>query len=432
VLRTRQKIGKYRIQNRIGKGGFAEVYCAFDTVEGIPVALKIPHAHLVTKDMLNNFRNEVKLTAQLDHPNILPIKNAGFVEEHFVIVSPLGERTLDDRLRQRMSLKTALCFVEQTLEALAYAHGKKIIHCDVKPDNLLLFPENRLRLADFGIARIAQRTIKASGSGTVGYIAPEQAMGRPSPRSDVFSTGLLIYRMLSGTLPEWPYSWPPVGYERVKKSLHPDLIGLIKRAMEVDQHKRYDDAIQMLSAFKRMRSRVLAHASVKRRLRANGKDTIRRDWKTVRLKQFQRDFGRDLGTTTECERCQLPVSEPMQACPWCGLSRDVHRSATRFPVSCPRCQRGLKLDWRFCPWCYGPSVGPATSREYSDVHYTGRCRNSACKRRLLMPFMRYCPWCRRRVQNGWDLAGTEERCGKCGWGVAHDYWKHCPWCTSDL
>src|SRR5688572_26896533 len=120
--------------------------------------------------MLEVFKKEVRVTAQLDHPNILAIKNASFVDDLFVIASPLAERTLDDRMQRRMSLKTAFEFVEQLLEALAYAHTRKIIHCDVKPENLLLFPDNRLRLADFGIAKVAMRTIKGSGSGTVGYL----------------------------------------------------------------------------------------------------------------------------------------------------------------------------------------------------------------------------------------------------------------------
>jgi serine/threonine protein kinase len=91
--------------------------------------------------------------------------------------------------------------------AIAYAHAhNRVIHCDVKPDNFILFPDNVLKLADFGIAKVAYQTLRASGSGTVGYVAPEQAMGKPSFRSDVFSLGLILYRMFSGVLPEWPYA----------------------------------------------------------------------------------------------------------------------------------------------------------------------------------------------------------------------------------
>ena len=100
------------------------------------------------------------------------------------------------------ALDLAVKLADQMLEAVAWAHAHRIIHCDVKPDNFILFTDNRIRLADFGIAKVAMKTIRASGSGTVGYVAPEQAVGKPSFRSDVFSLGLILYRMLSGKLPE--------------------------------------------------------------------------------------------------------------------------------------------------------------------------------------------------------------------------------------
>src|SRR5690606_16309985 len=135
--------------------------------------------------------------ARLDHPNILPIKNAEFIDDNFVVAFALGTGTLADRLSRRISPETALSYTDQILESLAYAHSQNIIHCDVKPENIILFPNHRSRLTDFGIAKVAMRRIKASGSGTVGYIAPEQAMGKPSFRSDVFSAGLILVRMFA-------------------------------------------------------------------------------------------------------------------------------------------------------------------------------------------------------------------------------------------
>ena len=101
-------------------------------------------------------------------------------------------------MQRRLSIRTALDLGEQLLRAIAFAHENRVIHCDVKPDNLLLFDRGRLRLTDFGISKIAHRTISASGAGTVGYMAPEQAMGRPSARSDVFAAGLVLWQMFSG------------------------------------------------------------------------------------------------------------------------------------------------------------------------------------------------------------------------------------------
>ena len=146
-----------------------------------------------------------------------------------MIAFPLGEQSLDDRLAKRMSLRTALDLGEQLLRAIAFAHENRVIHCDVKPDNLLLFPNNRLRLTDFGISKIAHRTISASGAGTVGYMAPEQAMGRPSARSDVFAAGIVLWQMFSGYLPEWPFDWPPPAYERMKRRVHPDMLAVLRR-----------------------------------------------------------------------------------------------------------------------------------------------------------------------------------------------------------
>lgn len=266
-IKARQKLGKYRIEKRLSEGGFATVYQAMDTIEGVRVALKIPRDTKLTDDSLKVFRHEVRLAARLEHVNILPLKDASVIGDHFVITFPLGERTLADRLTKRMSLKAALSFTEQMLGGLAYAHQQRIIHCDVKPENMVLFSGDRLRLGDFGIAKFAQKTIEGSGTGTMGYMAPEQAMGKPSQRSDVFSTGLIIYRMLSGEWPAWPYSWPPPGIARLRARVHPDFITFLRKAIEPDPRHRFRDAEQMRNAFLRLRPRVIQHAE-RRRIRS--------------------------------------------------------------------------------------------------------------------------------------------------------------------
>lgn len=184
--RPRQMFGKFRIAKLLANSGFAKVYSAFDTIEGIWVALKLPHGHFVDDDMIDLFRHEVRLVAKLDHPNILPVKEANFIDGQFVVATRLGHETLADRLTRRMSVPTALGMAEQMIAAVAYAHEVGIIHCDVKPENFILFADNQLRLADFGIAKVSTITVAGSGTGTIGHMAPEQAMGRPSMRSDVF------------------------------------------------------------------------------------------------------------------------------------------------------------------------------------------------------------------------------------------------------
>jgi eukaryotic-like serine/threonine-protein kinase len=264
TLRVRQRLGKYRIERRIGQGGFASVYQALDTIEGVRVALKMPHQFNVTASMLDAFQREARLVARLEHPNILPLKDASFIEGRFVITSKLGEQTLADRLKKRMSLESSLTMIDQMIAAVAYAHENKIIHCDIKPENMILLPDGRLQLTDFGIAKVAQRTIVrtmiASGSGTVGFMAPEQAMGRPSARSDIFAIGLLMYRILAGVLPEWPFEWPPNGYATLKRKVAPELIAVIRKALEIRPNRRYRDASEMLRAFRPAQRKSLRRA----------------------------------------------------------------------------------------------------------------------------------------------------------------------------
>jgi len=267
ALKNRRRLGKYRIRRRVGAGAFATVYEAYDTIEGISVALKIPHPDQVEKESLNLIHKEVRLTARLDHDNILALRSAMMIDGHFVIATPLGEQTLTDRLRYRLGPKTALSYTEQLLDALAYAHEQRVIHCDIKPDNVILFPENHVRLADFGIAKVSlrTRTIMGSGQGTVGYIAPEQAMGKPSFRSDVFSMGLLIYRMFAGVLPEWPFDWPLPGAERLRRTVSQDFIAFLRRSIEVRERKRFRDGVQMQRAFEKVAPRALRSTTRGRR-----------------------------------------------------------------------------------------------------------------------------------------------------------------------
>jgi serine/threonine-protein kinase len=267
TLKARRMLGKYRIRRRIGAGAFATVYEAYDTIEGIPVALKIPNLDQLDKDSVSAIHREVRLTARLEHENILPLRNAMMIDDRFVIATPLGEQALTDRMRYRLGPKTALSYTEQLIDALAYAHEVRVIHCDIKPDNVILFPDGQVRLADFGIAKVAlrTRTIMGSGQGTVGYIAPEQAMGKPSFRSDVFSMGLLIYRMFAGELPAWPFDWPLPGAERLRRTVSRDFVTFLRRSIEVHERKRFKDGVQMQKAFQAVAPRALRGSTRGRR-----------------------------------------------------------------------------------------------------------------------------------------------------------------------
>jgi eukaryotic-like serine/threonine-protein kinase len=426
LLRARQKLGKYRIERRLADGPIAAVYQAFDTIQGVHVALKIPHESAMNEYFLADFRREARLAPKLEHPNILPIRDASFIDGRFVISMPLGERSLAERMRSRVSTESALQFTDQALAAVAHAHQHNIIHCDIKPDNFIVFPNNELRLTDFGFSKLAEHTLKASGSGTVGYIAPEQAVGRPMFQSDVFSLGLVIYELFSGYLPGWPYRWPPEKIQRVRAKLRPSLVDWLQRAIQVRPEKRYKNAVSMHREFRRLRN-----GSARKRTSARTASANPQLWQTVLFRQFQRKYGKALETHLHCPNCSGPVAEAMQACPWCGTSPPLGRLATRYPAACPRCHRGAKLDWHYCAWCYGRGFEVESKRHYSDRRYVAHCANLGC-RGPLMRFMRYCPWCRSRVKRPWKLPGSDDRCPSCKWGVDLDFWHYCPWCTKAL
>jgi hypothetical protein len=428
LLKARQKLGKYRIERRIAEGPIAAVYQARDTIFDQAVALKIPHQSSMTEYFLADFKREARLAPRLEHPNILSIRDASFIDKYFVIAMPLGRETLTERMGRRIATDTALRYIEQMLAAVAHAHRVEVIHCDIKPDNFIIFSNDLIRLTDFGFSKIAERTLKASGSGTVGYIAPEQAVGRPMFQSDVFSLGLVFYELLTGHLPEWPYDWPPPEFARLKQKLKPALIDWLRRAIAVRPEHRYRDADQMLREYKR-----LANGNGRRRKSRAGRKAADDPalWQKVLFKEFQRKYRKALDTRFECRHCSGPIAETMVACPWCGVGTEPRQQQTTFPAECPRCRRGCKLDWRYCAWCYGPAFEVETGRSFGDRRYTDRCRNASCRGEL-MPFMRYCPWCHRKVRRPWKLPGSQSRCSSCGWGVDANYWHHCPWCAKEI
>ena len=425
MLRARQKIGKYRILKRLATGPLADVYCAQDTIQKFKVALKIPKSDNGSGH--EEFLHEVQVATRLRHPNILTVMNASYIDDKFVIAMELGEESLADRIERRISLVRALDLATQVLASMAHAHAHKIIHCDIKPENYILFPGNRLKLADFGFAKFNLRTLKASGSGTIDYIAPEQAMGRPKFQSDVFSLGLVVYRLLSGRLPEWPFEWPLPGYDRLRARVRPEIIDVLKKAIQLDPKQRFDDAVQMHAAF------VKAQSTARKQKRSKSTSSARRgtSWRRLQWREFQRQFKSQLDTRHHCRRCEGPVSESMQFCPWCGFDHPSRGSESRMPSSCPRCERGVKKDWDYCAWCYGPGFVEETSRTYADKRYSTRCEHKRC-RGPLMPFMRYCPWCRKKVRRVWKLKGSRHTCNSCQWGIAHEFWNYCAWCREPV
>jgi serine/threonine protein kinase len=424
-LRTRQKIGKYRILGLIASGPLADVYKAFDTIHKTRVALKLPRTDDVTTE--EELLHEVQVAVRLKHPNILPVINASYINDHFVIAMELGEESLADRIERRISTARALDLATQAIAAVAHAHEHKVIHCDIKPENFILFPGNQLKLGDFGFAKISLRTLKASGSGTIDYIAPEQAMGRPKFQSDVFSLGLVLYRLFSGKLPEWPFEWPMEGHDRLSARVRPEFTEFLRKAIQLDPKKRYRDATQMQAAFERLHS----HTRRQKRARSRSKSGDGLSWRRMQWREFQQRYRKAIASNQQCRRCEGPVAESMQACPWCGFDNPARGSESLFASTCPRCERGVKNDWDYCAWCYGPGFEEESTRRYPDKRYSTNCSNRRCKGPL-MPFMRYCPWCRMKVRKPWKLEGSRHRCKACNWGIAREFWNYCAWCREPI
>lgn len=427
MLRARQKLGKYRILGRIATGPLADVYKAADTIHRTQVALKLPKSE--KKASHEDFVREVQIATKLQHPNILAIQDASFIGDQFVISMELGTESLADRIERRISTTLAMDLAEQALAALAFAHEKKIIHCDIKPENFILFPGNRLKLADFGFAKISLRTLKASGSGTIDYIAPEQAMGRPKFQSDVFSLGLVLYRLFSGKLPEWPFKWPMTGHDRLRLRTSQELAEMLKKAIQLDPADRYKDATEMYAAFRKLKrngARAAKTAVRRRSSQANGAA-----WRTMQWREFQRQFRDELDTQHRCRKCGGPVAESMRACPWCGTDQPTRGAETKMPATCPRCDRGVKTDWHYCSWCYGPGFELETNRRFPDKRYSAKCTNEKC-REPLMPFMQYCPWCRTKVRKPWKIKSSRRKCPSCQWGIVPEFWDYCAWCSEPI
>lgn len=427
MLRACQKLGKYRILSRIATGPMADVYRAADTIHKTRVALKVPKSD----DNVSNddFLREVQIATRLVHPNILTVQDASFIDNHFVIAMELGTESLADRIERRISGVYVMLIAEQALAALAHAHSKKILHCDIKPENFILFPGNRLKLADFRFAKVSLRTLKASGSGTIDYIAPEQAMGRPKFQSDVFSLGLVLYRLFSGKLPEWPFKWPMVGHDRLQKRIPSEFAALLRKAIQLDPANRYKTAAEMYAAFRRIQRSTKRSSSIsKSKNKLSSSSNKGSAWRRLQWREFQRQFRTALDTRHECRRCDGPVAENMQGCPWCGVSHPSRGAETSMPAVCPRCERGVKSDWAYCAWCYGSGFEIETDRRYPDKRYSSKCARQRC-RQPLMPFMQYCPWCRVEVKKATKITGNKDKCVSCEHGIAREFWKYCAWCS---
>ncbi len=200
-----QRLGNYQLTRLLGEGSFAQVYLGEHIYLSTPAAIKVLHPQLAND--LDQFRIEARTIARLVHPNIVRVLEFG-VEGNtpFLVLDYAPNGTLRQRHPQGslLPLPTVISYVRQIAEALQYAHDEKLIHRDVKPENMLLGRRNEVLLSDFGIALMVQ-TFRSQSmqemAGTLSYMAPEQIQGQPRPASDQYALGILVYEWLVGKRP---------------------------------------------------------------------------------------------------------------------------------------------------------------------------------------------------------------------------------------
>ena len=204
--RAGQQLGNYTLIRKLGEGGFAEVYLAEHIHLGTQAAIKVLHTQL-SADSMDEFRTEARTIARLIHPNIVRVLEFGIEEKTpFLVMDFASNGTLRQKHAKGvpLPLPTIVSYVKQIAAALHYAHEEKLIHRDVKPENMLVGRRDEILLSDFGIALVAQSSRFQSTQevvGTVSYMSPEQIQGKPRPASDQYALGIVVYEWLSGVRP---------------------------------------------------------------------------------------------------------------------------------------------------------------------------------------------------------------------------------------
>jgi beta-lactam-binding protein with PASTA domain/predicted Ser/Thr protein kinase len=261
--------GRYRVQRKLGAGGMADVYLAEDQELGRRVAIKILNGRHANDDQfIERFRREAKNAAALNHPNIVSIYDRGEAEDtYYIAMEFLDGRTLKELIvgRGAAPINVAIEYARQILSALRFAHRHGIVHRDIKPHNVMVDGEGRVKVTDFGIARAGTSQMTEAGSivGTAQYLSPEQARGgEVDPRSDLYSLGVVLYELLTGKTPfdgETPVeiamkhlSNAPKPPSKLRPDVPRELDMVVLRALAKNPDERYQSADEMEADLERV------------------------------------------------------------------------------------------------------------------------------------------------------------------------------------
>src|ERR671932_874993 len=254
--------GRYRILRKLGSGGMANVYLAEDEDLGRRVAIKIMNDRYASDDTFSErFRREAKAAAALSHPNIVSIYDRGQANgTPYIAMEVIEGRSLKELILTRgpLPIDQAIEFTKHILAALRFAHRNGIIHRDIKPHNVLVDAEGRLKVTDFGIARagVSQMTEAGSIIGTAQYLSPEQAKGAPVDQTlDLYSVGVVLYELLTGVVPFTGDTPVEIAMKHLSATPEPpsahraeiprELDKVVMRALAKDPHERYQTAEEM-------------------------------------------------------------------------------------------------------------------------------------------------------------------------------------------
>ncbi|MEA2424212.1 MAG: eukaryotic-like serine/threonine-protein kinase, partial [Thermoleophilaceae bacterium] len=262
--------GRYQVVRKLGAGGMANVYLAEDLELGRRVAIKILNErHANDEQFVERFRREAKNAAALSHPNIVSIYDRGEAEgTYYIAMEYLDGRSLKELITSRgpAPLNVAIEYVRQILSALRFAHRHGIVHRDIKPHNVLVDADGRVKVTDFGIARAGTSQMTEAGSivGTAQYLSPEQARGTGvDQRSDLYSLGVVQYELLTGEVPFGGSSAVEIAMKQVNEQpvppssknrlISPAVEQVVMRALAKDPALRFRSAREMGDELERVR-----------------------------------------------------------------------------------------------------------------------------------------------------------------------------------